>query len=67
MIHSFLRSIGFRELKQNKDLYCILENVVNQPDEQKMTEDTLAMEYLEKIITECNEQGIEVTVQGGRE
>ena len=30
------------------------------PSEQKITEDTLAMEYLEKIITECNEQGIEV-------
>ena len=39
MIHSFLRSICFRELKHNKDMYCILENVVNQPDEQKMTED----------------------------
>ncbi len=30
------------------------------PFGQKVTEDTLAMEYLEKIITECNEQGIEV-------
>ena len=45
MIHSFLRSIGFRELKQNKDLYCILENVVNQPDEQKMTEDEYGNEF----------------------
>lgn len=30
------------------------------PAGQKVTEDTLAMEYLEKIIVECNEQGIEV-------
>lgn len=30
------------------------------PAGQKVTEDTLAMEYLEKIIIECNEQEIEV-------
>lgn len=30
------------------------------PSEQKIKEDTLAMEYLEKIIVECNERGIEV-------
>lgn len=45
MIHSFFRSIGFRELKQNTELYKILEDVVNHPDEQSMLEDTDGNEF----------------------
>lgn len=45
MIHSFFRSIGFRELKQNTELYKILEDVVNHPDEQSMLEDTNGNEF----------------------
>lgn len=45
MIHSFFRSIGFRELKQNTELYKILEDIVNHPDEQSMLEDKDGNEF----------------------
>ena len=45
MIHNFFRSIGFRELKKNADLYKILEDVVNHPDEQAMSEDENGNEF----------------------
>lgn len=45
MVHSFLRSIGFSELKKNKELYKILQTVVNCPDEQAMYKDADENEF----------------------
>ena len=39
MIHTFLRSIGFRDLTKNADLYLILESILNRPDEQNIVKD----------------------------
>ena len=35
MIHSFLRSIGFREMKKSSDVYELLEEIINHPDIQQ--------------------------------
>lgn len=45
MIHTFFRSIGFCEMKQNVELYKILEDVVNYPDKQSMVEDMDGNEF----------------------
>lgn len=45
MIHSYFRSIGFSELSQNVELYKILEEVVNHPDEQTIDEDPYGNEF----------------------
>lgn len=39
MIHSFLRSIGFRDIKKKADLYKILEDIINNPDTQTVEQD----------------------------
>lgn len=39
MIHSFLRSVGFRNIKKKSDLYKILEDIINNPDVQSIEED----------------------------
>ena len=41
MIHSFLRSVGFRNIKKKSDLYKILEDIINNPDVQSIEEDNL--------------------------
>lgn len=46
MIHSFFRSIGFAKLKKNEDLYHILEEVVNHPDDQALIEDEYGNEFV---------------------
>ena len=40
MLHSFLKSIGFRNLHSNKELYPILEDVVKNADHEVITVDT---------------------------
>lgn len=45
MVHSFFKSIGFSELKQNVELYKILEKVVSNPDEQSMVADSHGNEF----------------------
>lgn len=45
MIHSYLRSIGFSELNRNVDLYKILEDVINHPDEQALNKDLYGNEF----------------------
>lgn len=39
MIHSFLRSVGFHNIKKTSDLYNILEDIINHPDAQYVEED----------------------------
>ena len=39
MIHTFLRSIGFRDLTKNAELYPVLESILNRPDEQTIVTD----------------------------
>ena len=39
MIHSFLRSIGFSEIRENTTLYDLLETVVNKPDRHSIIKD----------------------------
>ena len=60
MIHTFLRSIGFAELKQNVQLYKILEDVVNHPDEQQIAEDENGNEFACFSKNFGNEFGISV-------
>ena len=45
MIHTFLRSIGFRDLTKNADLYLILESILNRPDEQNIVKDEYGNEF----------------------
>lgn len=40
MIHFFLKSIGFRQIQKNEDLYEILDEVVYHPDERFMDRDS---------------------------
>ena len=60
MIHSFLHSIGFSELNQNAELYKILEEVVNHPDEQAMTKDSYGNEFACFSKYVAGEMGISV-------
>ncbi|MBE6009925.1 MAG: DUF3881 family protein [Lachnospiraceae bacterium] len=39
MIHSFLRSIGFREKRNSKEIFEILEDIVRHPDAHTRTQD----------------------------
>ena len=39
MIHAFLRPIGFRSIKDSKELFQILEDIVKHPDEHVRTVD----------------------------
>ena len=39
MIHTFLRSIGFRDLTKNAELYPVLESILNRPDDQTIVTD----------------------------
>lgn len=45
MIHSYIRSIGFSELNQNVEIYKILEEIVNHPDEQAIAKDYYGNEF----------------------
>ena len=45
MIHSYIRSIGFSELNQNVEIYKILEEIVNHPDEQAIAKDFFGNEF----------------------
>lgn len=45
MIHTFLRSVGFRNLTKNADLYPILESILNRPDAQAVVEDEFGNEF----------------------
>lgn len=45
MIHTFLRSIGFRDITKNADIYRILESILNHPDEQTVVEDEYGNEF----------------------
>ncbi|SCI41280.1 DUF based on E. rectale Gene description [uncultured Roseburia sp.] len=47
MVHSFLRSIGFRNLKKKSDLYQILEDVINHPDTQSVEKDQNGNSFIE--------------------
>ncbi|MGN1156882.1 MAG: DUF3881 family protein [Agathobacter sp.] len=47
MIHSFLGAVGFRGLKRTTDLYDILEDVINYPDEQRAEQDANGNTYVE--------------------
>lgn len=60
MIHSYLKSIGFSELKRNEELYAILEEVVNCPDEQRITDDEYGNEFACFSKYYGNEFGISV-------
>lgn len=45
MIHTFLRSIGFRDLTKNAELYPVLESILNRPDEQTIVTDETGNEF----------------------
>ncbi len=45
MIHSYIRSIGFSELNLNEEIYKILEEIVNHPDEQAIAKDFFGNEF----------------------
>ncbi len=45
MIHTFSRSIGFRDLTKNAELYPVLESILNRPDEQSVVEDEYGNEF----------------------
>lgn len=60
MIHSFLRSIGFSELKQNSELYGILEEVINHPDEQEAGKDEYGNELVRFSKFVSGDMGISV-------
>ena len=45
MIHTFLRSIGFRDLTKNAELYPVLESIVNRPDDQTIVTDEHGNEF----------------------
>lgn len=60
MIHTFLKSIGFHNLTKNADLYQILEEVVNHPDEQALSEDANGNEFACFSKNICPEFGISV-------
>lgn len=38
-MHSYLRSIGFRNLKQKQELKLLIDDIINNPDTKKITED----------------------------
>lgn len=44
MIHTFLKSIGFSELYQNKELYQLVGDIIRNPDERAMDQDTCGNE-----------------------
>ncbi len=44
MIHTFLKSIGFSELYQNKELYQLAGDIIRNPDERAMDQDTCGNE-----------------------
>lgn len=45
MIHTFLRSIGFRDLTKNAELYPVLESILNRPDDQTIVTDEHGNEF----------------------
>ena len=47
MIHSFLRSIGFREMKKSSDVYELLEEIINHPDIQQAEVDQNGNTFIE--------------------
>lgn len=47
MIHSFLRSVGFHNIKKTSDLYNILEDIINHPDVQYVEEDQNGNTFVE--------------------
>lgn len=47
MIHSFLRSVGFRGLQRTSDLYDILEDIINYPDAQQVQQDPNGNTFVE--------------------
>ena len=47
MIHSFLRSVGFHNIKKTSDLYRILEDIINHPDVQYVEEDQNGNTFVE--------------------
>lgn len=38
-MHSYLRSIGFRNVKQKKEIKSLIDDIINNPDNKKITED----------------------------
>lgn len=47
MIHSFLRSIGFREMKKSSEVYALLEEIINHPDTQQAEVDQHGNTFIE--------------------
>lgn len=47
MIHSFLGAVGFRGLKKTADLYDILEDIINFPDDQQVENDENGNTFVE--------------------
>ncbi|MCD8149421.1 MAG: DUF3881 family protein [Clostridiales bacterium] len=58
MIHTFLKSIGFSELCQNKELYQLVGDIIRNPDERAMDQDTCGNEIACFIRYVENDMGI---------
>lgn len=60
MIHEFLRSIGFSELKTNADLQKVLQEVTRLAEERQTASDTNGNEYLFLTKNFGNEYGVTI-------
>ncbi len=60
MIHFFLKSIGFRQIQKNEDLYEILDEVVYHPDERFMDRDSHGNDFACFSKYVGNDMGISV-------